>query len=123
MRQASESAIHGPKAVTAYIAAASPQTRPMLRAIRAAIKSAAPRAEEKLSHGMPYYSHNGRLAYFAAFRDHVSVFIPGVLKDFAKDIKPYWRGKATLRFATGTKVPTGLIGRLARARRRRNEGK
>ena len=123
MRKAGKSAIHGPKAVTAYIAAAPARARPMLRVIRAAIKSAAPRADEKLSYGMPYYSHNGRLVYFAAFRDHVSVFVPGVLKDFAKDIKLYWQGKATLQFPIGTKVPVGLIGRLVRARRRQNEGK
>lgn len=107
------------RAVTAYISGAPPQARSMLRRIRATIKAAAPRAQEKLSYGMPYYSHHGRLAYFAAFRDHVSVFIPGgVLPAFAKEIKPYWRGKATLQFPIGTGVPVGLIGRLVRARRR-----
>ena len=64
----------GPKAVTAYIAAAPLKVRVMLKQIRAAIKAAAPQAQEKLSYGMPYYSHKGRLAYFAAFRSHVSVF-------------------------------------------------
>jgi uncharacterized protein YdhG (YjbR/CyaY superfamily) len=94
----------------------------MLKRIRAAIKKAAPRAQEKLSYGMPYYSQEGRLAYFAFFRDHVSVFIPGrVLAAFAKEIKPYWRGKATLQFPIGRRVPVGLIGRLVRAGRRENE--
>ncbi len=112
----------GPKGVTAYIAAAPPPARVMLKRIRAAIKSAAPRAEEKLSYGMPYYSHNGRLAYFPTFRDHVSVFIPGrVLAEFAAEIKPYWRGKATLQFPIGSRVPAGLIGRLVRARRKQND--
>ena len=113
---------NGPRAVTAYISAAPPPARLMLKRIRAAIKAAAPRAEEKLSYGMPYYSHHGRLAYFAAFRDHVNVFIPGrVLAAFATEIKPYWRGKATLQFPIGTRVPVGLIGRLVRARRREND--
>jgi uncharacterized protein YdhG (YjbR/CyaY superfamily) len=112
----------GPPAVTAYIAAAPPPARPMLKQIRAAVRAAAPRAEEKLSYGMPYYGHHGRVAYFAAFRGHVSVFIPGrVLKAFAKEVEPYWRGKATLQFPLGTKVPVGLIGRLVRARVRENE--
>src|SRR5437870_12139774 len=103
---------NGPRAVTAYIAAAPLPARLMLKRIRAAIKAAAPRAEEKLSYGMPYYSHNGRLAYFAAFRDHVSLFIPGrVLSEFAEEIEPYWRGKATLQFPIGSKLPGGLIGR------------
>jgi len=121
-RKRTSVAENGPGAVTAYIAAATPRARLMLRKIRAAIKAAAPRAVEKLSYGMPYYSHHGRLVYFAAFRDHVSVFIPGrVLKTFAKEIKPWWRGKATLQFPIGTRVPVGLIGRLVRARRREND--
>ena len=112
----------GPRAVTAYIAAAAPPARPMLKRIRAAIKTAAPRAQEKLSYGMPYYSLRGRLAYFAAFRGHVSVFIPGrVLTAFAREVEPYRRGKATLQFPLGTRVPVGLIGRLVRAGRRENE--
>jgi uncharacterized protein YdhG (YjbR/CyaY superfamily) len=115
---------NGPTAVTAYIAATPPRARPMLRQIRATIRAAAPGAEEKLSYGMPYYGHHGRLAYFAAFRDHVSVFIPGrVLPAFAREIGAYWRGKATLQFPIGTKVPVGLLGRIVRARRRENESK
>ena len=121
-RRRTSAARDGPVAVTAYIAGAPPPARLMLTRIREAIKAAAPRAQEKLSYGMPYYSQQGRLAYFAAFRDHVSVFIPGrVLAAFAKEIKPYWRGKATLQFPIGTRVPVGLIGRLVRARRRENE--
>lgn len=113
-----------PKSVNDYLAATPPPARAMLRQIRAAIRSAAPRAEEKISYGMPYYSEGGRLAYFAAFRAHVSVFIPGgVLKAFAKETKAYTRGKATLRFPIGTRVPVGLIKRLVRARRRENEAR
>jgi len=112
----------GPKGVTAYIAASPLKTRSMLKQLRATIKAAAPAAEEKLSYGMPYYSLNGRLAYFAAFRDHVSVFLPGrVLEEFAKEVKPYWHGKATLQFEIGAKLPLALIARLVRARRRANE--
>jgi uncharacterized protein YdhG (YjbR/CyaY superfamily) len=96
----------------------------MLRKIRAAIRAAAPRAEEKLSYGMPYYSHRGRLVYFAAFREHVSVFVPGrVLETFAGQVAPYRRGKATLRFPIGGRLPIGLIGRLVRARRLENESR
>jgi len=96
----------------------------MLRTIRATIRAAAPQANETLSYGMPYYSHHGRLVYFASFRDHVSVFLPGrALDAFQKEVQPYRRGKATLQFPIGTRVPVGLIGRLVRARRRENEQK
>ena len=114
----------GTAAVTAYIASAPSAARPMLKQIRAAIRAAAPRAEEKLSYGMPYYSLQGRLAYFAAFRAHVSVYIPGrTLEDFERAIAPYWRGKATLQFPIGSRLPVELLRRLVRARRRENEGR
>ena len=124
MRIQGKIANNGPRAVTAYIAAAAPKARPMLRKIRAAIRAAAPRADEKLSYGMPFYSHHGRLAYFAAFRDHVSVYLPGrVMLAHRAEIRPYWRGKATLQFPIGSKLPVGLLGRLVRARRKENEAK
>lgn len=89
----------------------------MLRTLRRMIQTAAPKAEEKISYGMPYYSYGGRLAYFAAFRDHVSFFVMGrAQKKFAREIKPYQTGRATLRFPIGTKIPTALIQKLVKER-------
>lgn len=111
-----------PKDVSGYIAAAPAAARPMLRAIRTLIHRAAPDAIEKLSYGMPYYSDHGRLVYFAVFRSHVSVFVPGgTLDEFAAEVRPYRRGKATLRFDLGARLPLRLLERLVRARRRENE--
>ena len=110
--------------VAAYIAAASPQARPMLRLLRAAIRSAAPAAEETISYRIPYYSHHGRLVYFAAFRNHVSLYVMGASKKiYAKEIEKYQTSKSTLRFPIGTRVPVLLVKKLVRARVKENEAK
>lgn len=112
-----------PKNVDEYIAQFPRAAQRMLTQIRGAIQSSAPDAEEKLSYGMPYYGYHGRLAYFAGFSDHVSYFVmPSgqVQKIFAKELKPYKTGKATLQFPIGTKVPAALIKKLVKARAREN---
>ena len=60
-----------PENVDAYIANAPNQVKTTLKLLRATIKKAAPQAQEKISYGMPYYSLNGRLAYFAAHKNHI----------------------------------------------------
>lgn len=60
--------------VDAYIAAAPAPAQPLLRTLRAIVKSEAPSAEEGLSYGMPYYEYHGRLAYFAVHKTHIGVY-------------------------------------------------
>src|SRR5690606_20549688 len=60
--------------VADYIAKAPKWARGTLRELRRVIRKAAPEARESISYQMPYYSQNGRLAYFAAFRSHCSFF-------------------------------------------------
>jgi uncharacterized protein YdhG (YjbR/CyaY superfamily) len=112
----------GRQLVDAYVAAAPPGARSMLKQLRGAIRSCAPKATERLSYRMPYYSYFGRLAYFAAFTHHVSLFVPGrPIKAFAKEVKKYKAGEATLRFPIGTKVPLRLVRKLITMRARDNE--
>ena len=109
------------RTVTGYIAASAPPARRMLRELRAAIRSAAPRAEEKISYGMPYYGQGGRVIYFAAFQKHVSVFVMGgAKKAYAKELRPYLTSKATLQFPIGAPVPLALIRKLVRFRIKEN---
>lgn len=110
------------KDVAAYIAATRAKTRPMLRQLRRAIRAAAPKADERISYRMPYYHYHGRLIYFAAYSNHVGLYIMGRAKgELAAEIKPYQTSKATLRFPIGSKVPVGLVKRLIKARIKENE--
>ena len=110
--------------VDEYIAKASRPAKQMMKEIRAAIRAVAPEAEEKISYRMPFYEyrfpgHKGRLAYFAAFKDHVSFFaIPGnVPPELAKKLEPYKVAKATLQFPLGTKVPVTALKKLVKLRK------
>jgi len=114
----------GARAVAAYISDAPPAARPMLRQLRRIIRAAAPQAVEKLSYGMPYYNHHGRLAYYAAFKRHVSLFAWGSpMKQFAREVKPYRTSTGTLQFRYGTTIPAPLIRKLLKARVKDNEAK
>jgi len=112
----------GERAVDAYIKAAPKTVQPMLRDLRQAIKAAAPKAEEKLSYGMPFYVYHGRLIYFAAHRNHVGMYpIIGREKDlYAKELKPYLAAKATLQFPIGQPLPIALVKKVVKQRAREN---
>jgi uncharacterized protein YdhG (YjbR/CyaY superfamily) len=112
----------GEQAVDAYIKAAPKTVQPMLRDLRQAIKAAAPKAEEKLSYGMPFYEYHGRLIYFAAHRNHVGMYpIIGRETDlYAKELKPYLAAKATLQFPIGKPLPITLVKKVVKQRAREN---
>lgn len=106
-----------PKNVNGYIAAAPPKARAMMKQLRRAITTTAPQAEEKISYGMPYYGYYGRVAYFAAFKNHISFFIMGrAQKKFSRELEPYKTSTATLQFPIGTKIPLGLIRKVVKDR-------
>jgi uncharacterized protein YdhG (YjbR/CyaY superfamily) len=110
-----------PNDVNGYIATAPPSSRPLLRSLRAIIRSAAPQALEKISYGMPYYALHGRLAYFRLAKAHLGLYIPTpVLADHARDLKGYDAAGATIRFPLTRKLPAALIRKLVRARAARN---
>ena len=111
----------GSKLVTKYITDSAPQARPMLRILRQVITTAVPDAVEGISYGMPYYHYHGRLAYFAAFTNHVSLFAWGQpMKKYAKELKKYQTSKGTVQFPFGTKIPMTLVKKLVRARLQEN---
>lgn len=109
--------------VTAYIAGAPQAARAHLRAFRRIVRESAPKAEEKMSYGMPYYSYHGRLAYFAYFRDHVSFFAMPPLGAYKKQLGKRLSGAATIRFSFDEKLPLALLRKIVKARARRNESK
>ena len=112
------------KSVDGYISAAPKRVQGKLREIRKIIKSAAPEAEEKISYGMPYYNYKGRLAYFAAFKDHVSLFaMPPVVGELNRKLRKYQTGKSTIQFPLDEELPVSLIRMLIGAGVRKNEMK
>ena len=118
-------ATSGERDVDAYIAAAPKAVQPMLRQLRQAIKTAAPKAEEKVSYRMAAYFHHGRLIYFAAHKHHVGLH-PRIGREkelYAKELEPYLAAKATLQFPIDRPLPLTLIKKIVRARAKENEAR
>jgi len=90
----------GQRGVDTYIAEASREAQPILRQLRQVIKGAAPKAEERISYGMPTYEYHGRLVYFAAHKRHVAVYsLAHADHTPAKELKGLMTGRSTRRFA------------------------
>lgn len=111
--------------VEAYLADVPGKERAVLKKIRAAVKSVAPEAGEKISYGMPAFTYHGNLLYYAAMKDHLSLF-PGsksVVKKFARELKPFDAKEGTIRFTVDTPLPITLVKKIARARMAENRAR
>lgn len=76
-----------PADIDEYISAFPPDVQKKLRKIRATIKKAAPRAEESISYSIPAFKQDGVLLYFAAFKNHISVYpAPRDVKEFKTEL-------------------------------------
>lgn len=110
-----------PKDVDAYIAQVPLRVRGTLSKLRGVIKKAAPKAIERISYGMPFYEYGGtgykgRLVYFAAFKNHISLFIiPRYSDAIPTGLQKYHASKATYQFPLDKPLPFGLIERSIKA--------
>jgi uncharacterized protein YdhG (YjbR/CyaY superfamily) len=104
--------------VSAYITAAPPAVRTRLRQLRAAIKKAAPQAEESIAYSMPAYKLAGRpLVYFAAFTGHVGFYgTPALNAHFAKELARFKTGRGSIQFPHDAPLPLRLVERMVKYR-------
>jgi uncharacterized protein YdhG (YjbR/CyaY superfamily) len=100
--------------VDAYIGRFSGETKRRLVAIRTVIRRSAPRAEEKMSYGMPGYKLEGRpLVYFAAFANHIGLYaLPSSVVMFQKELKTYKTSKGTVQFQHDEPLPLSLVKKI-----------
>ena len=103
------------KSVDEYIALQTEQIKPTLELLRQTIKNAAPEAEEIISYQMPAYKFHGILIFFAAFKNHYSVFIrPKVMEVFKPRLKAFVLTKSAIRFPLNTSVQEELISEIVK---------
>ncbi|HUZ45069.1 MAG TPA: DUF1801 domain-containing protein [Terriglobia bacterium] len=115
------------KDVDAYIANSAAEARPKLAELRQIIQSTIPKAEEKISWGVPFYRYQGPLVGFATFTKHVS-FGLGLSGLETKDRemlekKGYKTGKKIIQIRFDQKVPAAAIRRILKAQAKMNEAK
>jgi uncharacterized protein YdhG (YjbR/CyaY superfamily) len=103
-----------------YIAAASPNARPILKKIRATVRKAVPRAEERISYRIPAYFLDGAVVYFAAFKSHIGLYPPVRDAKLRRATSRYAGPKGNLRFPLDKPIPYGLIARIVKSRVKKN---
>lgn len=100
-----------------YIQSAPPEGQPHLRRLYAILKSAAPKAEEAIKWGNPFFIEPRFLFAFSAHKAHLS-FAPTAagLEAFRKELKPYKTTKNFLQIPYDKPLPEDLIRKMAEYR-------
>ncbi len=113
-----------PATIDEYIARFEPEVQDLLEKIRAAVRRAAPEAEEFISYRMPAFRQNGVLVYFAAFKEHIGMY-PPVHGDAKLQVAlaPYAGEKGNLRFPLDEAIPYALIESIVTLRLQQNRAK
>ena len=110
-----------PVTIDEYIAGFPPTVRRLLRQVRATIRKAAPKAEEKISYQIPTFFLHGNLVHFGAFKNHIGFYpAPMGLKAFEKELSKYEGAKGSVRFPLDQPMPLGLITRIVKFRVKKN---
>lgn len=115
---------HTGGSVDEYIAGFPPETRRVLREMRALVKAVAPDATERISYGIPTFDLGGKhLVHYAGYTRHVG-FYPGPsgIEAFGDELEPYRRAKGSVQFPLGEPLPTDLISRIVVYRVRETAG-
>jgi uncharacterized protein YdhG (YjbR/CyaY superfamily) len=107
-----------------YIARYPKDVQLLLEKMRKTIRKAAPKAEERISYGMPAFYQDGILVWFAAFKEHIG-FYPktSAIAAFKKDLSKFEGTKGTIRFPIGKPLPLALVGRIVKFRIEQNQNK
>lgn len=112
-----------PATIDEYIALQPPGVQPVLEQIRAAIREAAPGAEETISYQMPAFVQDGILVYIGAFKNHIGLYPPVSDEKLKQEAAIYAGEKGNLRFPLAEPMPYTLIKRIVKSRVRENAAK
>ena len=108
--------------VDEYIAIAEPKVKKALKDIRKTIKTTAPKAEEVISYQIPGYKYHGMLVFFAAWKDHISLYpAPWSADSLKKEMSVYKGSKGTIKFPIDEPMPLTLIKKMVKYRVKENE--
>jgi uncharacterized protein YdhG (YjbR/CyaY superfamily) len=113
------------KSVDEYLARVPEPGRAALEKLRRTIRSAAPEAVETISYQIPVFKHCGMLVGFAAFKEHLTLFVMSVktMKAHREALKDRTTTAGGVHFTTERPLPVALVRKLVRSRVRENESR
>jgi len=113
-----------PATVEGYIAQFPTDVQRVLRKVRATIKKAAPKAEERISYKMPGYYLDGQLVWFGGHPNHIGLYPTGEgIASFKKELAGYKTSKGAVQFPLDQPIPYDLITKIVKQRVRQNQKK
>jgi len=124
MKKASSTKKRAPaKDVDTYLASAPKELRKALENLRAAIKAAAPKAEELISYQIPTYKYHGPLVHFVARESYCSFIAVSktVLEKFKGELAGFDTSGTTIHFTVEHPLPAVLVKKIVKARIAENE--
>ncbi len=106
-----------PSEIDKYIAAFPKEVQEILNKLRAAIREAAPEAEETINYQIPTFTLNGNLVHFAGFKQHIGFYpTPSGMEKFKKELAIYKGAKGSVQFPIDKPLPLGLVKRIVKFR-------
>lgn len=106
-----------PTTIAEYIEAAAPAGQPHLRRLYAILKSVAPKAEEAIKWGTPFFIEPRFLFAFSAHKSHCNFAAsPDTLEVFRTELEKHRTTKHYLQIPFDEPVPEDLIRRIAEYR-------
>lgn len=113
-----------PGDVDQYIDSFPAPIKKRLEQLRAAIKKAAPKAEEGIGYQMPAYKLNGVLVYFAGYENHIGFYpTPNGIAAFKKELTGYKSAKGSVQFPNDEPLPIALVTKMVKFRVKENTKK
>lgn len=112
------------KSVDEYQSTFEGEKKVRLQAVRDAIRSVAPDAEEVISYQIPAYKHFGFLVYYSGATNHISLSYPfsdALLSEFKTELAKYKVSKSAIQMPDKDPLPTDLIKRIVAFRMKENE--
>lgn len=106
-----------PAAIDAYIAAAPAAGQPHLRQLHALLQGVAPKAEQLIKWGDPFFVEPRFLFSVSAHKAHLSLAPSAeALQHFGAELKNHQTTKNFLKLPYGAPLPEALIRRIAQYR-------
>jgi len=99
-----------PENIDQYISLFQGNTQVLLTKLRNTIKKTVPTAGEAIKYGMPCFTLQGNLIYFAAYKNHIGLYpMPSVITAFKQELIAYKTSKGAIQFPIDKPLPINLI--------------